>query len=131
MYPASDQRWEMHHRDGLYVWWHFPNEVELPTAADSREWRQVLDDIVSDLGLGPVETQRIKQMVNGIVAYANSQLMQTAKRRNIARTAEAVYAASMQRFDSRAQQDPVLRRLVNHSYFPSYLSKRVKELVNR
>jgi hypothetical protein len=131
MYPASDQRWEVQHRNELYVWWHFPPEVALPTATDSREWRQVLDDIVSDLAVGRAEAQQIKQTVNAIVAYANSHVAQMARRGNMLRTAEAVYAASMQRFDSRAQQEQVLQQLVNHPYFSTYVSKRAQDLVNR
>jgi Zn-dependent peptidase ImmA (M78 family) len=128
VFAASDQRWGAHHRDGMCLWWHFPSEMKLPRPSDAREWREILENILNQLDLDPADARRLRQTVNGIVAYANSVIAQKA---NLGNTPEALYAASMQRFDSRAREDPQLCECVAHHDFPSYLVQRVKDLMNR
>ena len=46
MYPISDEMWESKQNEGLYVWWHFPSEAELPKATERRGWREILDEML-------------------------------------------------------------------------------------
>jgi IrrE N-terminal-like domain len=46
-FPASDARWESRGRDRVWVWWRFANEVELPISSDERDWREILNGILS------------------------------------------------------------------------------------
>jgi Zn-dependent peptidase ImmA (M78 family) len=131
LFSASDQQWAAHHRNGMYLWWHFPNEIKLPSLPDAREWREILDNIVNELDNDPSDARRIKQTINAIVAYANSMITQKANLGSTSRTPEAVYAARMQRFNSRSQEDPMLYECVAHRDFPSYLSQRVRDLLKR
>jgi IrrE N-terminal-like domain len=120
-FPACDMRWEARVRDRLWLWWHFASEVKLPAPLDERDWREILDGILCDLHLDPESSIKLKQTINGIVGYVNGAVRRDQHRS----TPEGLYAASMQRLDSRALNDPVLRECVTHRYFPFYLARRV------
>ncbi len=121
-FPASDGRWESRMRDRVWVWWRFANEVKLPTPVDERDWREILDGILFDLDLDPESLIKLRQTINGIVGYVNGAVRRDPQRS----TPEGLYAASMQRFDSRSLTEPVLRKCVVHRNFPIYLASRVK-----
>ena len=121
-FPASDARWEAPWRDRVWLWWHFATEAKLPALSGTRDWRQILDIILNDINLSPIETIKIKQTINGIIGYVNGIIA----RRSHGSTPETLYAASMQRFDSRSLEDPILRECVYHREFPIFLATRVQ-----
>jgi hypothetical protein len=127
VFPASVARWESRTRDRVWLWWHFPNEVILPMSSDGRDWREILEDILYDLHLDPNTSIKIKQTINGIVGYINGSVRRDL---NLS-TPEALYAASMQRFNSRALDNPVIRECLTHRDFPIYLVKRVRAFVEK
>jgi Zn-dependent peptidase ImmA (M78 family) len=129
-FPSSDAQWRVRFRDGTCIWWHFPQIVNLHTFHDAREWRQIMNDILDALGIDPATAKTLKQTISGIIGYTNGVVRQTTAR-DSTKFHEAVYAASMQRFDSRASEDPFLNEIVTHPDFPFYLTKRVLDLSNK
>lgn len=121
IYPMSDEQCDLKRGEDLFIWWHLPDEITLPDAIDAREWRLILNDIVSDLRIPVSNRAGFKQSVNGIFAYANG--------RAETRTAEAIYSAAVQRFHSNAQANIRFRRFVNHEHFPLFLRKRAEDLL--
>ncbi len=104
-----------------YIWWKFPTWVDLPKSRDSREWREILDQIVGEIGVPANEAQKFKASVNGVIAFANSRIKGTP------RTREAIYSACLQRFHSKTD----LQEFVEHPSFTDFLVKRIWDLVTR
>jgi IrrE N-terminal-like domain len=127
VFAASDARWESRVRDRVWLWWHFANEVKLPVSSDGRDWREILEGILCDLHLDPITSVKMKQTINGIVGYVNGFVGRDPHRRS----SEALYAASMQRFNSRALDHPLIRECVVHRDFPIYLAKRVRAFAGK
>jgi hypothetical protein len=121
IFEASDKRWESKHAEGLYLWWRFPREAALPKAGDRRSWREILAKMIHDIGVPQAQSEKFKQSVNGVVAYANGVAP--------ARTAEAIYSAALQRFHSKAHQNDDFRKLVKHKNFSLYLVDRIDDLL--
>jgi len=99
-------------------WWIFPDQVVVATT-DERPWRDVLNDIVEDIGVPVHERSRFKMSVNGVLSAANSAIKQQARH-----TKEAVVAACLQRFNDR--QD--LHDFAHHPLFLDFVVKRAEEL---
>jgi Zn-dependent peptidase ImmA (M78 family) len=127
-FPSSDALWRVRFRDVSCIWWHFPSAMNLRTSQDPREWRQIMDDIFDVLDMDPSTAKKLEQTISGVFGYANSLAGKTTTGRTSTEVQEAVYAASMQRFDSRASEDPSLKAVVTHPDFSSHLTKRVLDL---
>jgi Zn-dependent peptidase ImmA (M78 family) len=127
IFPASESRWESRAPGGMWLWWHFANETELPMSSDERDWRKILEGILLDLHLDPSTSMKVKQTINGIVGYVNGLIGRDLHRS----TPEGLYAASMQRFSSRAIDNPIIREFVAHPDFPIYLAKRTRSFGER
>lgn len=100
-----------------YCWWEFDCDADIPKCDDDREWREILDEIVTDLGIE--EAEKYKSSLNGCIAYANGTVKGEARKK------EALYAACMQRLHSK----PVFRDLIEHSVFVNFMLKRIEDLL--
>jgi hypothetical protein len=129
-FPASTARWAMALRGGICAWWYFPRETTLPDVDETRGWREVLDEILCDLDLDGDVIRTVRQTVNAIVAYANSTVSNKLRLEKRPKTAEAIYSASMQRFDSRGRDEPILYEVAAHRLFATYLTLRAKHLAS-
>lgn len=95
-------------------WWLLPSEV-LVEDNDHRTWRELLDQIVSDICGSEAEAKKLRRSVNGVAAFANS----TAKRQpNYG--PDSVASACFQRFYDR----PEYKAFTQHADFKAYVSKR-------
>lgn len=102
-----------------FHWWQ-PNEELIPTTSqDNREWREILDDMLSDLSTH--DKDKYKKSISDIIGTVNSKL----KRENTYEI-ESLFAACCQRFDHADHY-----RLTNDPLFTEFLSKRLKELIDR
>ncbi|WP_374566176.1 ImmA/IrrE family metallo-endopeptidase [Ideonella sp.] len=99
-------------------WWTLPDKVAGVTT-DPRPWREILDEMVTDIGVPPDDQKRFKMSVNGVVAAANSAMKQRGTH-----TAPAVIAACLQRFHDRND----LTGIAAHPSFMDFVSKRASEL---
>jgi hypothetical protein len=112
--------WQIEIGSSVFRWWRFTDDVA-PIALDvPADWRALLEEILSDTGVKPDEMQKTKEMVNGVIGYANGSIR---GRRSI----EAIYSACKQRFHSKSADDPRIRRIIKHELFETYLSARVSE----
>ncbi len=127
VFPASELRWELRKGGRVWLWWRFANEAKLPMLSDERDWREILEGILHDLDLDLTTSIKMKQTINGIVGYINSLVGRDPHRS----TPEALYAASMQRFNSRALDNKTIRECIAHQDFPIYLAKRARSFGER
>lgn len=100
-------------------WWRLPNTFTI-TANDERPWRDILDSVVTDIGIAPSEQKQFKSSINGVVAYANS-----VAKRSVEYSVDTVLAACMQRFNDR----PEFQNIVHHPDFGAFLQQKAHALV--
>lgn len=118
LFPSAQRMFRFNIGLNDYVWWKFPASMPLPRSSDAREWREILDEIVVDIGIPTEEAKKFKSQINGVIAFANGQLRHTI------RTRESIYSACLQRFHSK----PDLQKFIGHRAFTDFLVKRVWDL---
>jgi len=118
LYEHAESHFVAAMEDRSLHWWVFPAGVAA-TAVDDRPWREVLDQIVQDLGVATHDRVRFKMSINGVLSAANS-----AVKRQGRHTKEALVAACIQRFNDR--QD--LHDFSHHPLFLDFAVKRAQEL---
>ena len=105
-----------------FLWWKFDDDVDLKKRRlDRRDWREILDRIVGDIGIPAIKIEKFKMSLNGVIASANANV------RGDNRTVKAIYSACLQRIYSK----PDLSLFVSHRDFDNFLIKRVKDLFDR
>ncbi|MGA2404640.1 MAG: hypothetical protein ABSG91_23540, partial [Syntrophobacteraceae bacterium] len=115
LYNYSEERTSFRQGRATCYWWKFVDRVKIDDKGDPREWREILDTIVSDIGM----PKSFKQNINGIIASRNGVI-----KRSQDRSPEALMAACLARFRS----DPDFALFVDHRDLTIFLSKRVSEL---
>lgn len=131
VFPKSDQRWSRALRGASCCWWHFPGKIKLPMSDDSRTWQEILNDILSDLGITGDESLKIKQSLNGIIGFINGDIHRRLSGADESNFKEKLFAACIQRFNSQENDNMLLNDIISHTNFEIYLSKRVEDLVSR
>lgn len=118
-YAVQHDKWTVDSR--TIHWWTLPGKLLLPDA-DSREWREILDQIVKDLSV-PSENQiRFKQSLNASLAAVNGSLKGKPNY-----SIETLSAALMQRIHSKSEYSA----LVNHQHFEAFIQKKVVDFLKR
>lgn len=103
-----------------FHWWKLPQEIEVQ-ANDDRSWREILDQILAEIGIPPNDLQQMKMSINGVIASANSTMRRSGKH-----TVGGVVSASIQRFRDRAKYS----KLVAHPKFETLIVKRAQDLTH-
>lgn len=104
-------------RDITHSWLLFQSEQELEEVSDTREWREVLDEIISDVD--PTNNQsKIKMSLNGIISACNKKDV----------TREVFFASVRQKLSGR---DALKQNILNHHLFNTFLIKRIEEFIAR
>jgi len=104
-----------------YCWWFFNDKDSIPKSASLDDWRDLLDLMVSDIGIRESERGKFKQSLNGVIAYANSQV------RGKDRTQESLYSALLQRINGQTKY----KELLKHKKFDSFIYSKIDSLLNR
>jgi len=100
-------------------WWRLPASLHVESP-DSRQWREILSQIIRDAGVAPAQEAKVKSSINGVAAYANSA---TKLRSNY--SVDVLVSACMQRFNDRPKFDAYVR----HQDFSVFVLRRAQELV--
>lgn len=119
-FSICEERWTGKIGRGRYCWWKLPNRVALPLTQEDRAWRQILDEILLDVTEAGPARQHAKQSINGVIGAMNG--------RSSSQSSEELYAALLQRFEARRREGTLYERLVQHSKFSDFLSRRVSAL---
>ncbi len=104
-----------------YYWWNFNENIAIQESTKNGDWRKILEEIISDIGIPSSEQQKFKQSLNGIISFANSQT------RGNNRTPDALYSAILQRVHGHSQ----LKRFNKHAKFKSFIKAKVHSLIDR
>ena len=105
-------------QNGNFHWFKINDKMEIKSSSDIRTWREILDDIVSEIK-PEKEQKKYKQSINGIIAHAKGKL----KLQNNCNVA-SLTAKCLNRFDSKEYNN-----LVEHKYFNDFLFKKLKDLL--
>lgn len=118
LFEYARKHFKVIHGDRQLHWWVLPDEIAA-TTIDDRPWREVLDEIVEDIGVPAPDRARFKMSVNGVLSVANSAMKQQGRH-----TKNAVVAACLQRFSDRVD----LSDIAHHPRFMDFVVKRAAEL---
>ncbi len=103
-------------RDSTHYWLFFNQELELDADEDIRSWRDILEQILSDVEVvTPLPT--LRQRLNGIISSANKPGI----------TSEELFAKARQKMLGR---DNDIQVVFEHQLFNVFLLKRVREFVD-
>jgi hypothetical protein len=119
LYPFSEDHFSFRQGGSTYFWWRFPDRVKIDDIGDPRDWREILNTIVQNIGVPQSGRSRFKQSINGIIANRHALEI-----RNEKPSAEALMAACL----TRLRSNPELELFVAHGDLETFLSKRVTEL---
>jgi Zn-dependent peptidase ImmA (M78 family) len=104
-----------------YHWWVFDKNIPVPRSATLSDWRELLDQIVAETGIPLSKRAKVKQSLNGIIAYANSRVIGKN------RTPESLYSAVLQRIHGHRE----FNKIINHPKFDSFIYSKINSLLNR
>jgi len=107
-----------------YLWWYYESRSQLAEVSGSDDWRAQLDNLVGQLSLGDAEARKLKSSISAIIAHANGSPRED-------RSAEAVYDACLQRFDSLGRTNPYILALMRMPGFKPFVSLKVQDLAAR
>jgi hypothetical protein len=88
--------------------------IALSPTTDSREWREILNDILDDLEYLYSDRHGAQQSINGVIGATNSRMC--------ASSPEELLAALIQRFDSKVAEGGVFLELPHHQRFRNFLA---------
>ena len=108
------------HTDGQinYHWWKISSSIRLSHEIDDRTWREILDDIVTDIKPG-IDCKKFKNSINGIIAFANGKTLKEGDY-----TVDSVVAAVIYRL-----RRPGFEDFVAHKDFYKFVSKKVESML--
>lgn len=121
LFPHATKRWKKTTSTDDYYWWYFSSEIPLANQS-TREWREIFNEIVNDVGVPPADIEKFKQRVSGVLSSANSGT-------RISRTAEAINSACIQRLYSSRASIPFLSKFIQHPKLDEFLAARVTEFL--
>ena len=121
LFPHASKRWKKTTSTDEYYWWYFSEETPLANQSQ-REWREIFDEIVNDIGIPAADIAKFKQRVSGVLSSANS-----ASRNP--RTAEAINSACIQRLYSGRNSIPFLSEFTQHPKIGEFLAARIAEFL--
>lgn len=98
-------------------WLFFATEKMIDVVTDDRPWREILDEIITDVD--PQNSQsNIKASVNAMISICNVRSV----------TAEAFFAAVRQKL---AGKGPLYQSILAHPKFNAFLAKKIEEFMAR
>jgi IrrE N-terminal-like domain len=100
----------------VFHWWKFPDEMNM-TSIDNREWRDLLDQILLDIGIPSDAITKTKKSINGILGAANGSV-----KRNGPYTVPGIVSVCVQRMRDRAEFEQFTR----HPLFDTFVLKRAQ-----
>jgi len=101
-------------------WWRLADAVALSPMGDSREWREILNEILDDLEYLYSDRPHARQSINGVIGATNSRMRVNSP--------EELLAALIQRFDSKIVEGGIFLELPHHPKFRDFLVRRVGAL---
>lgn len=99
-----------------FVWWHYDDHKEKIRDCDTREWRDVINIILDDIGITGDDAKKLLQRMNGVIGAVNSMNKQG--------TPNDLYQILFHKFSSL----PHLKPVAKHPDFKSFITKRVLAL---
>jgi len=113
-YPNSREYIEVNINGFKYYWWVFDSKVPIADSAIILNWKELLDEMINDIGIPSSRQKFYKQSLNGVIAAANGDIKGK-------RSVEILHSAILQRIHNHGEFED----LVNHPDFPSFILSRI------
>jgi IrrE N-terminal-like domain len=107
-----------------YHIWRFTTLTDVTVDTDQRPWREILDEIVSEIVPDKSGQQKFKASINGVTSNANGMV-----RKN--RHHNVIATAMLQRLHASAAVDWKYKELVEHPKFPEFCNARAFDYAQR
>ncbi len=111
--------------DCTHVWWQVEEEQPVPSRSTEREWRDLLDELLSVSGLQRDDQKQLAKRINGVLSAANSGLL-TAE----ARTPQRLYAALITRF-RQADLGAAFEAVKEHPLLQEFILARMQVFLSK
>lgn len=122
LFPYAANHWMKSNGPEEYHAWRFEDEV--PIVESVRPWRDIFDEISTDIGVPSTELDKLKQRVMAVISNANSST-------RTSRTPEAVNSAATQRLQANVGEIPHLEKFIRHPSFNELLASKIAEFFNK
>jgi Zn-dependent peptidase ImmA (M78 family) len=121
LFPWTPHRWEAQIGNTYCFWWQFKGDILLPTE-NIGDWRLLLNEIINGIQIQENDVPKFKSKVNGIISYANSRMKTD-------RTPAKIFEACLERLHSKAEEDCLIRLMIEHPVFQRFLYARVLDFI--
>lgn len=116
VFSKAKQLTHFDYRQNRHYWLYFNHKENLPVFSDNRSWKDILDQILDDLGIDEKSTRlTTKQQINGVIASNNKKGIEP----------EVFFATVGHRLAGRGGN---AEAVANHELFKIVLAKRIAEL---
>jgi hypothetical protein len=119
LFPHAANHWYKSNGTEQYHVWQFHDEVTIEHSP-TRPWREVFDEIVSDIGVPAAYRAKFKQRVTAVLSSANSAT-------RASRTPAAVNSACIQRLHASVGRIPHVEYFVRHPRLSELLAAKIAE----
>jgi Zn-dependent peptidase ImmA (M78 family) len=119
-YEYAEEIYEFYSGRDRYLWLKLPSEVELHSVSQG-DWREILEEIVSEVSGGEEQKIKYKQKLNGVLGYANGVI----RRGNY--NEKSLCSICIQRLAGNEQLEPI----TSHPKFKEFLSSKVRDLIEK
>ncbi len=123
LFPHAAGHWHRQRSDGQYHMWRFQSETPLELC--DRPWREIFEEMASDIGLDPADRPKFKQRTMAVLSSANSTVR--ISRTLEAVSPEAVNSACIQRLHANIGWIPGMEAFVKHPKLHAFVASKVKE----
>jgi hypothetical protein len=123
-YPFPCRKWTRLRQGTTFSLWQFDTLTDLHVPVDDRPWRDILDEIVSDIIPDETDGRKFKASVNGVTSYANGAI-------RVDRRPNTIATAMLQRLHAAAVTDWRFREFLDHECFPMFCSARARAYAER
>lgn len=119
-FPFVEHFWKGEIRGHSVFWWKLPSQMSMPPSRDNRDWRHILEEIISDVPESNDKRHHIRQSINGIIGAVNGK--------SATQSLEEIYASLLLRFEARRQEGGFYGYIVEHPKFSDFLIRRLEAM---
>lgn len=119
-FSRAEKYWKLDYIDGqFFCWWKIITSLSINQPVNGQDWRAILEEILHDLGEYGFDPKKVSASVNGTIGAVNNSRIHPVLSR------EQFAAGIFQRIWSKADNEPMYRRLLEHPKLADFLNARI------
>lgn len=121
IYNYSEIHYTIYYKNRNIHWWKFSSALVIDPA-DQRPWREILNEILSDLYTDPDDIIKAKRSINGIIAASNGSMK--GKKNYTVEGLSSIFSLKFKQHDEWSL-------IENHRLFPAFIHQRACEFIKK